>query len=88
MKGIHPLFVLTIFISRRTENLLGNPKEGLLEPKFLGLFLRTYTNEVVCSPSIVFHAPKEMHEEFHKVHIKSGFVSIMPRVKSTKSTWV
>jgi hypothetical protein len=57
MKGIHPLFVLTIFISRRTENLLGNPKEGLLEPKFLGLFLRTYTNEVVHAHSLVLCTP-------------------------------
>jgi hypothetical protein len=53
-------------------------------PKILGPVLRMHTHEVVRTHSLVLCAPKEMHEEFHKVHIGLSFVSSTPSIKTTK----
>jgi hypothetical protein len=33
---------------------------------------------------LIAHAPKEMHEEFHRVRIELDFFSCVPSVKTTK----
>jgi hypothetical protein len=60
------------------EDELDNSGGGMLAPEALGLFLHACTNEVVSAHSIVLHAPKEMCKEFHRVHMRLGFVSSTP----------